>query len=148
MKFPAFLILVLFAVSSLAAVPPVGTWEWASTEESPGLFTMPGDLGFTVQREFHSDLTYTEYRDELVFRTGIYRVDDVEFMGNIIAALYIDCGVTPEEVCAYGFGDNELQLYWGHNAGGWPSYPVEHLIPRDEVANNVQSWGHIKSLFR
>jgi hypothetical protein len=75
-------------------------------------------------------------------------VADVEFMGLIIAALYIDYGPAPEQVCAYGFSSTELELFWGADAGGWPSFPLERLSFRDPVSSDVLSWDRVKSLYR
>ena len=142
------LAVLLFGASVFAATPPLGTWEWVTTEESAGAFTTPGDVGYSVQREFNADEAYNEYRNEGLFRTGRYWVADVEFMGMIIPALYIDCGEPSPEVCAFGFAAQELELYWGADSGGWPSFPLEVLENRGPVPNGSYSWDVVKSLYR
>jgi hypothetical protein len=148
MKYLSLLLLLLLATSALAAVPPEGTWEWVSTEESPGVFTTPVDLGYTVQRQFLADGTYNEFRDETLHRTGVFWVEDVEWQGMVIPALRIHCAPEALETSAYSFNSQEMELLWGANAGGWPSYPLELLARRDPVAEEKSSWGRIKSLYR
>jgi len=148
MKTFVSLAVLLLAVSAFAAVPPVGTWEWAATEESPGDLTTPADVGYNVQREFLDDGLYYEFRNEAIHRSGTYWVDDVEFMGLIIPALYIECGDDPTEVCAYLRGPGTLELYWGADGGGYPSYPIEVLVYWESVPNETSTWGGVKNLFR
>lgn len=140
--------IAITAISAIAATPPLGTWEWSTTEESAGVVTTPGDLGYTIQREFGADATYREYRNEELFRTGHYWVEDVEFMDMIIPALYIDCGDPSPEVCAFYCGTSILELWWGADSVGWPSYPREVLEITTPVTSESYSWGGIKGLYR
>lgn len=148
MKATIILVFILCASLAPAATPPEGTFEWVSTEESPGEFTTPDDLGYTVQREFMADLAYHEYRDEVLYRSGEFWVADVEFMGVIITALYIECAGFGVEVCAFGYLADGLEFFWGADEGGWPSFPRETLSSREPVSNTTVSWGNVKSLFR
>ncbi len=150
MKAVLIFVLTLSATFALAAEPPLGTWEWMETEESPGVFTRPADAGYTVQFEFNDDMTFNEYRDQEIYEAGVFWVRDVEFMGYIIPALTLDYeGVSPA-TCAYGIdGDGWLSMWWGANpADGMPYFPIERYSPRGPVGIEQENWGSIKALYR
>nr|MEE4268385.1 hypothetical protein [Candidatus Krumholzibacteria bacterium] len=148
MKTTVLIATLFLAASAWAATPPVGTWEWVSTEESPGVLITPDDLGYTVQREFLVDGIYHEYRNEVLYRSGEYWVEDVEFMDMVIPALRISCYPGPVETSAFYFGPTVLELWWGADPGGWPYLPQELLASREPVSTEGVSWGIIKSLYR
>ncbi len=149
MKIILILTLVLAATLAVAAVPPYGTWEWFETVESYGVFTRPADVGYTVQYDFRIDMTFTEYRNQTVFQEGTYWVDEVVFHGQTITVLSMDFGGISPEYCAYEIGGNgQLNMYWGSDEEGMPSYPIERYAPRGPVDTADRSWGGIKSLFR
>lgn len=148
MKIITILMVVFFASVVFGATPPEGTYEWISTEESAGVFITPLDLGYTVQREFNADLTYNEYRDEELFRSGDFWVADVEFMGVIIPALYIEYTGGEVDVCAFGYLPDGLDFYWGADPGGWPSFPREILSTRGPVPTTRYTIDAVKSLYR
>lgn len=139
----------LLATSALAADPPLGTWEWIATEDPAGVFTTPEDLGHTVQREFKSDLTFIEYRDQVPYATGVFSVDDVVFGEVTITRLSIDYGGISPLVCAYGIDQNDqLVMSWGtESPSGLPSFPIERFAVRG-VDTVGESWGAVKVLFR
>ncbi len=117
MKVATVLIVMFFTSLAFGATPPEGSYEWVSTQESPGVFTTPGDLGYTIQREFNADMTYNEYRDEELFRTGDFWVVDIEYIGMIIPTLYIDYGIYGVERCAYYSLASGLEFWWGYDIG-------------------------------
>jgi hypothetical protein len=141
---------ILSATFATAAVPPLGTWEWVRTEESPGVFTTPADVGYTVQFDFNGDMTFTEYRNEEPHESGVFWVTDVEYMGQIITALTFDYGDISPATCAYGIdGEGWLSMWWGANPqNGLPYYPVERYAPRGPVEIEQGNWGSIKALYR
>ena len=149
MKAVLIFVLTLSATFALAAVPPLGTWEWVETEESAGVFTTPADVGYTVQFEFNGDMTFIEYRDEDIFESGVFWVTDVEYMDLIIQALTLDYGGVSPETCAYGIGqDGLLNMWWGANPqDGMPYFPRERYAPRS-VGIELGNWGSIKALYR
>lgn len=149
MKAALIIVLTLSATLVVAAEPPFGTWEWVQTEESPGEFTTPTDVGYTVQFDFLTDMTFTEYRDEEFLESGVFWVADIEFMGYIIPALTLDYGDIPPRVCAYGVDeDGWLSMWWGSNPqDGMPYYPIESYAPRP-VNIEQGNWGSLKALYR
>ena len=110
--------------------------------------TLPGDAGYEVVREFRADLSYAEYRNEALFRVGVDRVADVEFGGYLIPTLYLQCGGDPEEVCSFARSGAELRLLWGTAPSGFPSYPIETLMPSLSVELRAGTWGMVKRIFR
>jgi len=136
------------AVAAFAAEPPLGSWDWVRTEESAGESTLPGDVGYGVIRVFRADLSYAEYRDDELYREGVFRVEDIEFGEYLIPTLYIQCGGDPEEVCSFTRSASELRLLWGVTPGGFPTYPIEYLVPSTSVETRAGSWGMVKRIFR
>ena len=150
MKAVLIFVMILSAAAALAAVPPLGTWEWVETEESPGEFTTPADVGYTVQFDFNDDMTFTEYRNQVPHESGVFWVTDVEYMGLIITALTLDYGGVSPETCAYGVdGEGMLSMWWGANPqDGMPYFPIERYAPRGPVEIEQGNWGSIKALYR
>ncbi len=132
-------------------MPPLGTWEWISTEESAGVFTTPINAGHTVEFEFNDDLTFVEYRDQMYRAAGVFWVQDVPYNDEIIPVLALDYGDVSVPRCAYGVSEDDgiLHLYWGSDPHfGLPSFPIERYVPRDPVPTVSESWGTIKLLYR
>lgn len=148
----AALLLVLCSVTFAIAddaPSPVGTWEWFETENPAGVFVYPEDVGYTLLIQLGGDGLYVEFHDETIFRLGTYTFYMTEFDGTEIPTLEIvSDGVT--EIWAYStYGGTQLELWGGHNSGGYPSYPVERFIPHDPVvADSNETWDSIKSMYR
>jgi len=138
---------------SIAAELPFGTWEWVSTELSPGEFASFEDRFCHEQLAIHQDGVIVWYDDEQISQYGLgisylWEIDDPVF--NIVIWRHL---INPVTDFSFHFAiDSEgfLIIPWnGVQSPGVPDYPIYRYQPRGPVVSNeLTSWGAVKTLYR
>ena len=120
----------------------VGAWAWQSTSYSDGTVETPASIGYSVQLQFSSDMSFLEYHDGGLVEEGVWGIGYVwvEINGGMVHLELIETttGDRWEPMMTIPGGLLEFR----NMSGG-----TELYVYMGAVSNELVSWGSVKALF-